>query len=200
MTMESGRQEIRIAGFGGQGVVLTGIILGRAGMLAGRQVVQNQSYGAEARGGGARAEVVFADEAILYPEVLRPNVMVVMSQLACHKYGPDLADGGQLIVETELVTTLPSWVDFSSSEASPADAASSRAAGASFTKLADERFKKPIVANMIALGFTIGCTQLVERSHLDEAVAELVPAGTADGNLAAVEAGWELALAAKATA
>ena len=59
--MESGRQEIRIAGFGGQGVVLAGIVLARAGMLDGRQVVQNQSYGAEARGGGARAEVILAD-------------------------------------------------------------------------------------------------------------------------------------------
>ncbi len=199
MTTEAGRKEIRIAGFGGQGVVLAGIIVGRAGMLAGHQVVQNQSYGAEARGGGARAEVVFADAPILYPEVLRPDVMVVMSQLASDKYGADLATHGRLVVETELVTSLPRGLELettavaSDGASSRAAGASSRAAGASFTKLADEGFGQPIVANMIALGFAIGWTGLVARVHLEAAVEELVPKGTADGNLAAVEAGWQLA-------
>ena len=185
MTTEAGRKEIRIAGFGGQGVVLAGIIVGRAGMLAGHQVVQNQSYGAEARGGGARAEVVFADAPILYPEVLRPDVMVVMSQLASDKYGADLATHGRLVVETELVTSLPRGLELETTAVA--------SDGASFTKLADEGFGQPIVANMIALGFAIGWTGLVARVHLEAAVEELVPKGTADGNLAAVEAGWQLA-------
>lgn len=193
MTTEAGRKEIRIAGFGGQGVVLAGIIVGRAGMLAGHQIVQNQSYGAEARGGGARAEIVFADAPILYPEVLRPDVMVVMSQLASDKYGADLAAHGRLIVETELVTSLPRGLELETTAVASDDGASSRAAGASFTKLADEGFGKPIVANMIAMGFAIGWTGLVDRVHLEAAVAELVPKGTADGNLAAVDAGWQLA-------
>jgi 2-oxoglutarate ferredoxin oxidoreductase subunit gamma len=192
MTMESGRKEIRIAGFGGQGVVLAGIIVGRAGMLAGYQVVQNQSYGAEARGGGARAEVVFAEDPILYPEVLRPDVMVVMSQLACDKYGADLARGGRLIVETELVTALPPGMELGDAFCQ-ADVASSCASGASFTHLAEQRLQKPIVANMIALGFTVGCTRLVDRAHLEAAVDELAPTGTVESNLAAVDAGWQLA-------
>jgi 2-oxoglutarate ferredoxin oxidoreductase subunit gamma len=178
--MEQQRREIRIAGFGGQGVVLSGIVLARAGMLDGRHVVQNQSYGAEARGGGARAEVILADDPILYTDVLHPDVMVVMSQLACDKYGADLTAKGQLILENELVSEVPL-------------ALQDRASGAPFTQLAQDRFGRAIVANMLALGYCVGCTEVVARNSLEQAVEELVPAGTAELNLAALVAGWELA-------
>ncbi len=178
--MEPYRREIRIAGFGGQGVVLAGIVLARAGMLDGRQVVQNQSYGAEARGGGARAEVILADGPILYTDVLHPDVMLVMSQLACNKYGQDLATDGQLIIETELVSDVPI-------------ALQDRASGAPFTQMAQDTFERAIVANMVALGYCVGRTEVVTRESLIRAVEELVPAGTAELNLAAVAAGWELA-------
>ncbi|MDA0336462.1 MAG: 2-oxoacid:acceptor oxidoreductase family protein [bacterium] len=178
--MEQHRCEIRIAGFGGQGVVLSGIVLARAGMLDGRQVVQNQSYGAEARGGGARAEVILADGPILYTDVLHPDVMVVMSQLACDKYGADLTPTGQLITESELVSEIPITLQ-------------DRSRGAPFTQMAQDTFERPIVANMVALGYCVGCTEVVTRESLEQAVAELVPAGTAELNLAAVAAGWELA-------
>lgn len=180
--MEQHRCEIRIAGFGGQGVVLAGIVLARAGMLDGRQVVQNQSYGAEARGGVARAEVILAHEPILYTEVLQPDVMVVMSQLACNKYGSDLADAGHLITETELVSDVP--LDLQD-----------RATGAPFTQLAQDRFERPIVANMLALGYGVARTNVVDRTSLQQALEELVPAGTAELNLAALDAGWQLATA-----
>ena len=178
--MEQGRQESRIAGFGGQGVVLAGIVLARAGMLDGRQVVQNQSYGAEARGGGARAEVIFADVPILYTEVTQPDLMVVMSQLACHKYGGDLTPEGQLITESELVPDVPV-------------ALRDRACGEPFTHIAQDRFERAIVANMVALGYGVGRTDIVRRQSLEQSVRELVPPGTADLNLAALAAGRELA-------
>ena len=83
--------QVRIAGYGGQGVVLAGVLLGRAALAEGYYAVQNQSYGAEARGGAARAEVLIGLEPIVYPEVLIPDVMVAMSQVALDRYAPDLA-------------------------------------------------------------------------------------------------------------
>jgi 2-oxoglutarate ferredoxin oxidoreductase subunit gamma len=86
------RTEIRIAGFGGQGVVLAGVILGTAAAVTdGRRAVQTQSYGAAARGGGARSEVVISDDPITYPRVNHPDIMLAMSEEAMKKYGGEPA-------------------------------------------------------------------------------------------------------------
>jgi 2-oxoglutarate ferredoxin oxidoreductase subunit gamma len=180
--MGRGRQEVRIAGFGGQGVVLAGVVLGRAGMLDGRWAVQCQSYGAEARGGAARSEIVLDDEPILYPEVVAPDLMVLMSQVACDKYGADLAPEGRLIYETDLVSRLP-------------DGLADHAAGAAFTAIAEEEVGRAIAANMVALGCMVGRTDVVSRSSLEQAIAETVPEGTAQLNLQACTRGLELAAA-----
>ncbi|MDP6038181.1 MAG: 2-oxoacid:acceptor oxidoreductase family protein, partial [Candidatus Latescibacteria bacterium] len=82
--------EIRIAGFGGQGVVLAGVLLGQAALNDGRYAVQNQSYGAEARGGAARSEIIISDEPVIYPEVVNPTAMAVMSQAGLDRYIEDL--------------------------------------------------------------------------------------------------------------
>ena len=74
------KKEVRICGFGGQGIVLAGVVLGEAAVKAGHQAVQTQSYGPEARGGAARAEVVIADGPISYPRVLLADVVVALSQ------------------------------------------------------------------------------------------------------------------------
>lgn len=179
--MEAGRQEIRIAGFGGQGVVLAGVVLGRAGMLDGQFAVQGQSYGAEARGGGARAEVVLAREPVAYPEVIAPDLMVVLSQVAWSKYAADLRPGGLLVVETDLVT-----------------GADDGAAGAPFTAIAERQVGRAIAANMVALGYLVGRSGAVSRESLERAVRELVPTGTEGMNLEAVAAGWALTAAAAA--
>lgn len=181
--MERGRQEIRIAGFGGQGVVLAGIALGRAGMLDGRFAVQSQSYGAEARGGGARSEVVLADEPVVYPEVVAPDLMVALSQVACDKYGGDLRPCGRLIVESEMVTAVPAPLR-------------SRANGAAFTAIARQVTGRPLAANMVALGYLVGLSGIASRASLEQAVAEAVPVETKGLNLEAVAAGWALAAAA----
>lgn len=181
--MEAGRREIRIAGFGGQGVVLAGVVLGRAGVLDGRFAVQNQSYGAEARGGGARAEIVLADAPILYPEVLAPDLMLVLSQVACDKYSADLRADGLLVGDTDLVTR---W------------SAGLAMAGAPFTAIAERQLGKPIAANMVALGYLVARSGTVSRGSLEGAVRETVPKGTEGLNLEAVAAGWALTAAAAA--
>ncbi|HIE28418.1 TPA: 2-oxoacid:ferredoxin oxidoreductase subunit gamma, partial [Candidatus Poribacteria bacterium] len=104
----AGKIEIRIAGLGGQGVVLAGVLLGTAAAVYDKKhVVQTQSYGAEARGGAARSEVIISDSPIIYPKVLRPDLFVAMSQTALDKYIVDLKNNGKLFIDEELVTTLP---------------------------------------------------------------------------------------------
>jgi len=98
------RQEIRLAGYGGQGIILAGLLLGKAAALYdGKEAVFTQSYGPEARGGASSADVVIADQPVDYPLVTRPDCLVVMFQEAYERYRPDLAPGGLLALDQDLV-------------------------------------------------------------------------------------------------
>jgi len=177
------RCEVRLAGFGGQGVVLAGVCLGHAAMLDGRHAVQTQSYGAEARGGAARSEIIVSAEPILYPEVTAPDLMAALSQAAVDKYLSDLRPEGTLVVDDELVSKL---------DVDPR----TRVLKASFTEVAGSELGRPIVANMVMLGYLTEVAGVVRAASLDRAVAEQVPKGTAELNLKAVNRGRELAAAA----
>ena len=170
------RTEIRIAGFGGQGVVLAGMLLGRAAVLYdGKQAIQTQSYGAEARGGAARSEVILWDRPIVYPKVLAPDIMVALSQIALDKYVGDLKPGAVLILDADLVEK-PSEGDF-------------RVHTARFSNIATEELGRVIVGNMVMLGFMVGVTKVVSEDALRTSVRTGVPKGTEDLNLRALEIG-----------
>ena len=173
------RREIRIAGFGGQGVVLSGVLLGQAGLEYGKYAVQNQSYGAEARGGAARSEVILDEEPITYPEVLSPDVMAALSQAALDKYVDDLAKGGSLILDSDLVTQIPQGLD-------------ATVYGGRFADVAAKELGKPIVANIVMLGFLAEITGIVSPDAIRKAVAAGVPKGTEALNLKALERGIEM--------
>lgn len=174
------KTEVRIAGFGGQGVVLAGVLLGRAAVLYDqKQVVQTQSYGAESRGGAARSEVIIADEPIIYPKVLNPDILVTMSQAALDKYGKDLKKGGTLIIDQDLVQTLPEGDDF-------------KVYRSPFSEIASKEIGKTLVANMVMLGFVTSVTGIVSRDALRESVRTGVPKGTEEINLKAIEMGITL--------
>jgi len=175
------KKEIRLAGFGGQGVVLSGVILGRAAVLYDKKrATQTQSYGAEARGGAARSEVIISAETIDYPQVINPDILVAMSQRALDKYIKDLKPHGILIVDSELVKDLPETCSFSLYRI-PA------------SQIASQEFGRTIVANMIMLGFLIGLTEVVSREALKKSVRDSVPEGTEEINLKALEKGREIA-------
>ncbi len=174
------RTEVRIAGFGGQGVVLAGVLLGRAALEDGRYAVQTQSYGAEARGGAARSEVIITDQPALYPEVVAPHLMVVLSQAALDRYLEDLRPEGVLIADAELVTRIPERPE-------------GLLLQERFTEVAGKELGRPIVANMVMLGFMVQATGLVGLHSLRAAVKKGVPPGTEQLNLKAVERGIELA-------
>jgi 2-oxoglutarate ferredoxin oxidoreductase subunit gamma len=173
--------EIRFAGFGGQGIILGGYIIGRAASVhAGRNAVMAQSYGPESRGGACMTEIVIADGEIGYPRVTSPDLIVVMSQPAYLKYGIDRPDGTLLIVDEDLVTP-------------DEEAERGRAVlKAPATRLAEELGRR-IFANIVMLGFVAGATGAIDYDVLREAVAASVPKGTDEANLGALQAGYDCA-------
>jgi len=172
------RTEIRLAGEGGQGMILAGIILAEAAAIYDdKNAVQTQSYGPEARGGASKAEVIIGEGEIDYPKVISADVLVAMSQEACDKYASALKKNGLLIVDQEKVGRVPT----------------TRAIKAPITRLAVETTGKAITANVVALGVLVGLTQIVSRAAIEQAVAARAPKGTVDMNRAALLAGFDIA-------
>ena len=178
----SDRLEIRLAGMGGQGMILAGVLLADAAVRDGKNAVQTQSYGPEARGGASRSEVILASESIDYPEVIEADVLLCMSQQACDKYAHQLKRNGLLIVDSGHVQRMPT----------------TRAVRADLTAWAKEATGRAITANVLALGFLVGLTGVVSREALRETVLARAPAGTQEVNLQALERGFSEAEALRA--
>ena len=172
-------KQIVLSGTGGQGLILAGIILAEAAVLDGKQAIQTQSYGPEARGGASKAEVIISDEAIDYPKVLDADVLLAMSQEAFNKYGAGIGAAGSLIVDSTFVREL---------KETPAKLVS-----LPITKAAKEELGRDMFANIIALGAIVGLTQTVSRESLVAAVLARVPKGTEDKNTQAIDIGFRLA-------
>jgi 2-oxoglutarate ferredoxin oxidoreductase subunit gamma len=173
-----GRTEIRLAGEGGQGMILAGIILAEAAaMYDGKNAVQTQSYGPEARGGASKAEVVISRDEIDYPEVINADVLVALSQEACDKYASNLKKEGLLIVDAEKVGRVPY----------------STAIKVPISRLALEKTGKTITANVVALGLLIGLTDVISREAIEKAVVARAPKGTEEINRTALATGFKAA-------
>ncbi len=175
------RTEVRIAGFGGQGVILAGIVLGHAAAVhEGKKAVQTQSYGAETRGGAARSEVVISNEKIDYPKVISADITIAMSQESFERYGADLRSGSLLFVDADLVPRL-------------AEATKGTVYRVPATKMAAEEFKKTLVANMVMLGAVASVTGVVRLGSLKKSIGDIAPKGSADLNMQALDQGFEWA-------
>ncbi len=173
-----GRTEIRLTGFGGQGIILSGYIVGRAAAIHDdKQATFTQSYGPESRGGACSAQVIISDEPISYPHLTDPAILVVMSQAAYNKYAPDLEEGALLIIDQDLVETGEVSGDV-------------KLLSVPATRLAEELGRK-IVANIVMLGFFAAVTDVVSVEALREAVLSSVPKGTEELNLKAFQNGYE---------
>ena len=169
------RKELRIGGFGGQGVILAGIILGKAACLFDKnEAVQTQSYGPEARGGASKCEVVISDEKIDYPKVHE----------ALLKYIVDLKDNGILIVDPG-TTTIEDVQDF-------IDEHNIKVYNAPATKTAMDDIGLKIVANIVMVGAITKITGVISKDAAIESIKASVPAGTEDKNIAAFEAGYNV--------
>ncbi|OGG55780.1 MAG: hypothetical protein A3F84_04305 [Candidatus Handelsmanbacteria bacterium RIFCSPLOWO2_12_FULL_64_10] len=174
------RTEVRFAGFGGQGIILAGYLVGKAAALYdGQHAVLTQAYGPEARGGACNADVVLSDGPVDYPEVTTPSILVVMSQEAVATFLPSLSEDGLAVFDSGLVD-LP-WKGRQQSVAA--------------SGIADGLGRR-IVANVVMLGYFAATTGLVSRDALEQAIRTTVRPQTIDLNLRALEAGFSEGVAA----
>lgn len=177
------KQQLLFTGTGGQGLILAAIMMAEAGIIGDRNVVQSQSYGPEARGGASKAEVIMSDEAIDFPHVKNPDVVLTMSQKAYQKYGLNLGDDTLLITDSTLVQEdNPKTKNF---YAIP------------ITKVTRNEFGTEQSANVVALGAVAAITGYISQEEASQAVLKRAPKGTGERNLKALELGWKLGSEAK---
>jgi 2-oxoglutarate ferredoxin oxidoreductase subunit gamma len=171
------RHEIRFSGFGGQGIILSAVIIGRAAVMYDNKfAVQTQVYGPEARGGASMSAVIIDNDLILYPEVSIPDIYVIMSQEGFEKYGADAPETAVMLVDSTLVYSRPKC----------------RCIKIPATQEAKQTLKRDIVANIVMLGALVSATHVVGEEALKKAVLDSVPKGTEDLNLKAMQLGLQL--------
>jgi 2-oxoglutarate ferredoxin oxidoreductase subunit gamma len=168
------------SGSGGQGVITAAIILAEAAVIyEDLNAVQSQSYGAAARGGATRSDVIISDSAIHFPKVIQPNVLVCLTQEAYNAYYPIIRPGGLLLTDTRYVKT-EKKVD-------------ARQIELPLYRSVIETIGKPIVFNICMLGAVVGLTQLVKPAAIMQVLESRIPAGFLDLNRRALDVGIELA-------
>ncbi len=173
--------EIRVAGFGGQGVILSAIVIGKAASIYENGfATMTQNFGPEARGGACSAQVILSDNPILYPYVTRPDIMMVMSQEAYNKFAPELKPNGLLLVEQDLVRV---------SNIS----AATRVFSCPATRIA-EGLGKRMVLNSVMVGFFGAVSKVLSVEALRSAIGDSVPASFKELNLKAFDQGYDFGL------
>ncbi len=171
------RHEVRFSGYGGQGIILSAVILGRAAALYDdKYAVQTQVYGPEARGGASMGQVVIDDAQILYPEVTDPDIYVIMSQQGFEKYGVSAREDAVMLLDADLVRSRPIC----------------RYCEVAATAEAKGPLGREIVANIVMIGALATATGVVSREAIERAVLDSVPKGTENLNIKALKRGFEL--------
>jgi 2-oxoglutarate ferredoxin oxidoreductase subunit gamma len=170
--------EIKFSGFGGQGIIRMGLILGKAASIHdNKSATLTQSFGPEARGGACSAQLIVSDTDILYPYLTTPEVLVAMSQEAYDKFEPGLRTDGILLTEQDLVRAHP-------------PRGSIRAYSVTATRIAEQMGNR-MFANMVMLGFLSAVTGVTGREALHQALPGFVPDRSLDKNLEALDKGYE---------
>lgn len=172
--------EIRLSGSGGQGILLAATLLAEAALATGKQVIQTQSYGPEARGGASKAEVIISSEEIDYPEVRSPDVTLCLSQPAFDKYAWLSPPGSLIVIDSGLIRPFP--------------VRGVEVLGAPFVMLATQEFGRPVVANIMALGALANRKSLAERQALESALGRRLPAKLLELNQRALAFGFSIEL------
>lgn len=174
------RHEIILSGAGGQGLILAGAIVAEAaGVFEGKEVVQTQSYGIQARGGASHSAVIISDQRILFPDVLTPSILVCLSQEAYQRFNHSLQKGGLMVVDKDLVTPDKNQKEY-------------KIIALPFTAEA-EKMNRRIVANVIALGAMAAITSAVKPESIAQALPSRLPERNVALALQALEEGVRLA-------
>lgn len=172
------RIEIRFAGFGGQGIIKSGIITATAACIhEGKNAVQTQSYGPESRGGACKSEVVISEDEIDFPKVVEPEILVLMSQHAYNDYIDDVKAGGIVVLDPDMIPR-------------EKESKGVKVFRVPATKIAEEIGRK-IVANIVMLGAFVAITGVLDENAVRESVKENIPKGTEELNLAAFQKGYD---------
>ncbi|MBI5323828.1 MAG: 2-oxoacid:acceptor oxidoreductase family protein [Ignavibacteriae bacterium] len=168
---------IRFTGFGGQGIILSGVIFGWAAILNGKNAIQTQSYGSSARGGACKCDVIIQDSYIYELVPTGNDILVAFSQPAFEKYKNSLLKNGLLFYDSDLVRT---------------DSFESNSFSISATDLAFKEFGQKLFANIIMLGFINSKTKLINAEAIEESIRQYVPSKFADTNINAFRLGMKL--------
>lgn len=174
------RFEVRIAGMGGQGIIMAAVVIGRAASIfAGKNVTLTQSYGPESRGGACKAEIIVSDEQVDYPKVRKPSLIAIMSEEAYQKNISDANSGAVVLIDPDMVredqsNNLPRMFRV------PA------------TRMA-EGLGKRITANMVMVGAIVAFTEMVDAAAVEKAIAKYTPRGTEKLNIDAFRSGYQFA-------
>ena len=171
------RWELRISASRGKTLIIGGIILAEAAILDGKNALQSQSYGPEARGGASKAEVIISEEEISFPKVENCDLLLSLTQLSCDKYLGSLKSGGILVIDDTVEA--PERDDVTIYRIPILSTASSK-------------LGKPMVANIVALGAIHKITGIVSQESLEKAVLSRVPRGTEELNKTALAEGHGL--------
>ena len=172
------QMEFRLTGSGGQGVIMLGVILAEAAIAKGYNAIQSQSYGPEARGGASKCEVILSGDAIDFPKVQVPDVLLALTQLAADKYAHGLSQDAILIIDDSIELTTPPGTD--------------KIYRLPILVTARDVVRKELTANIVSLAIINEITQLFTKDELLEAILQRVPKGTEILNQRAVDAGIEL--------
>lgn len=170
------KQELRLSGSGGQGIILAAVTLADAAVKAGFHAVQTQSYGPEARGGSSKAEVILSEQPVDYPKVSQPDIFVALTAEAYAKYCNDTGADGLVVVEESL--SLP--------------ACSAKTLRIPILETA-RKTGNEITANMVVLGVLAALLRdVLDKTYVEQAINERVPSGTAKFNLLAFQNGYAM--------
>jgi 2-oxoglutarate ferredoxin oxidoreductase subunit gamma len=172
-------KQVRLSGFGGQGIVLAGVLLGQAGVIEGKYIAGSNSYGSQARGSGCKAEIVFSDAPIAYPHLTIADILVAMSQGAYDLYSEDVRGESGLILYDE------GWVKLRRE-------LKVRQRGVPATEYAVKKLKNKQVANMVLLGALVKATKIVSPKAVQRAMALHISERSRKLNLEAFQLGMEL--------
>lgn len=172
------RYEVRLSGSGGQGLLLAGIILAEGAINDGKNAVQTQSYGPEARGGASKSEVIISTESIDFPKVRNCDILLALTQKSYEQYNEGLKEDGILIIDSSV------QVDESKQY---------KTYKVPILEAAAQDLGKPMVTNIVALGAIVGITKIISADSLEKAVLARVPKGTEELNKKALSLGYEKA-------
>jgi 2-oxoglutarate ferredoxin oxidoreductase subunit gamma len=172
------KHEIRLSGSGGQGLLLAGIILAEAAIIDGKNAVQTQSYGPEARGGASKSEVLISNEVIDFPKVRNCDVLLSLTQKSYEQYNHGIKEDGILILDSSVVVDTH---------------VKNRVISIPIVETAVHVLGKPMVTNIVAIGAVVEITKIVSHEALETAVLKRVPKGTEELNRRALSLGYEIA-------